>query len=589
VSAPAPAIPLPGPVSPPPAPAIPLPGPVIPVGENASPSGLAFELENVIFKATITFLSRDINPAIPGMVFLSAAPAPMLGWFRIVAYSQVYRQWPISAWQDYTSGDTLQLGVFFMNSTGVSQGYELFFKEKEQMVEFLNSVHSLRKSEKKGIATLKSPGAAAPVAHPGPVAAQSPKPTEQLMLLAAPEVQQPNIAAGYPNVPAVNEAAAAVAASTMIKPPSPLISAVKIDHASDEEHGKTPIGTLIDLEADGAVSAPSQAPSEAMEILSTLDLYDDSNDVSSSTSEAQLFQEQIVTTARKILGVFLLSSVGGETMDELSQTVEGIKAGIMEFVAQSAKDRELSVQKQQALEKMVNDVFDSLEVQRLPETDCTNNKQARIQYTVDELLALQPSATTPPAHLTSIQLPLKNPSKSDACPDSGLKTSRWASAGTDFKHESCFTWPAYEKKWPKRSELSELARLDPQKQVTAGTEDLIDYYFPHPEVGIDRGAKLADNPAVASDKGHGAGQSMPEMEDVEALRQKISRLSLEPDSSQASIEAVTKSLPSSSANPQATPAVQPAIQPAVRGLGASRHSAGLVPASSGQFKFHIPK
>ncbi|KAG7289699.1 hypothetical protein NEMBOFW57_006075 [Staphylotrichum longicolle] len=219
--------------------------------------------------------------------------------------------------------------------------------------------------------------------------------------------------------------------------------------------------------------------------------------------------------------------------------------------------------------------------------------------------------------------------------DSGLQSSRWASGGTGAKHANYFTGPAYEKTWAKRSYLEDLAQLDPQARVTAGAEDLMDFYFPLPnndEISAGPGATQlpANGVQDVASTGNESEVATPERTDnIETLRVGISRLSIEspPAASQSHAPLRTQALSSvvhasrelqvqatshvttevtrtpvdhhhqhasqpysvniPGVEPTQEPAASPAPQPRLRGLAASRHSTGPGPANAGNFRHHV--
>lgn len=717
-----------------------------------------------MFKAQIKFLSRDINPAWQAMLLLFRASQPELGLFAVFVCGCKFCEWPVSAWQDYTSGTACELGLCFMDQGGTAQGYELFFNNNNELLEFMRCLRALKAGEHletlqvtssfridsavsdvsrsagsvahidvgaKGMETQQSNGVltSAPVskgaAHifassevlitlaqkdspsaidfphshdrtRAPTAGARPIATGAVPLSAAigspalsndsledpaqksiPRVRLPPVKACPAAPPIVNEDVTTAATSTgapMESAESPnqnggptkkttvlaedsLIDLGMEDGSNaipivDKDVGVTAAGPSTSAPVEGADSsgqngaptkktsvledihtdlgmeddsfAVSRAPSEAVELLSTLDPYEYKNDSSNAGLDAELSREDIVTVGRNLLGVFLLRSMGGDTKNELAQTVDGIKMGVMQFLVQDAKDRGMSAQKLQELQDMVNGVFNSMHTSPPHDVPDSVGKEHRIQYTPETLLSLRHGAIAPPAWLADVPLPLKTlPQKSHASAvtpqlgravdamqwvlghaDSpatepqngqnaspvtdtkpvqvtGLRTSRWASEGTQLRHENNFTGPAYEK-GPMRSQLQELAQLDPQARVTSGAEDVIDYYFPNSNVN-GNGARQTAPQAAAPER------AVRATDDIETLRKRMSRLSIRSDSPRRSVLSQLQASCEKAAQSSTAGSIQPQPVPKLRGLGASRHSSGASPATSGKFNFHLPK
>ncbi|KAL2129814.1 hypothetical protein VTI74DRAFT_7284 [Chaetomium olivicolor] len=105
---------------------------------------LAFALADEVFRAAINFQSREFNSAMSAIVLLSAARRPELGLFTVAIDRRKYSQWPISAWDDYTTGADNLLGVRFVDGNGASQGYDLRFHSDEELRQFMRTVRTLQ-------------------------------------------------------------------------------------------------------------------------------------------------------------------------------------------------------------------------------------------------------------------------------------------------------------------------------------------------------------------------------------------------------------------------------------------------------------
>jgi hypothetical protein len=614
--------------------------------------------ENTVFRVSINFWSRTINPAVAAIVFLSSGNLPQLGgFFTVVLFGRMYCQWPISAWYDYSTGANRSLGVTFRESNGASQTYQLFFITDKDMREFMAAVRSLHSETSSSPAVINSAVTNPPDVKSSIQVASAPvalKATQHLL----PSTCAPNGTDGIPSVresvtsPATNNGASTVVAAASYSPPD------KVTKKEDQD--MAPTRKTGELEQDAPADA-SIATSESSLVIS-----------GSVTPSTRLTRQQILATCGRLLHVFIIAGLQGETKEEVGQTVAGIKAGVLAHVMEDAGVRGLSAQALQEIEDLVRGVFDSLSMF----SNDTGGERRRIQYSHEELMsrrhaAVQPACLDIPyslkpqnsrrqtitsSHETQItrsanamQWVLGQPSspvpepertqptvrgvtradgiRSDKAPpskpepalvssaagaavsrDIGLQKSRWASGEEDVKHANYFTGPRYEKDWPKRSYLNDLAQLDPQAKVTAGAEDLIDFYFPSQAyddatVGsqaVANSGNIANASSgvdASSTFGARSRSSTSKTDSIETLRVGMSRLSIQsPRPAPAQPVQVPQSLadapapPSNHASTQPSSASQAAQSPAVlRGLGASRHSAGNAPSSSGQFNFHIPK
>jgi len=682
---------------------------------------LPFELANVLFRITVRFLSRDINPALPALILLSAAGRPELGFFTVVIFNRKFCQWPISAWQDYASGARNVLGVTFRDSPHSCQGYELGFKTYSEMLGFLNTVKSLQTgkhadqvdslsaptSAPRSVPTLASTLGPAPALSstpvsapaptpvptptPTPVSAPTPTPASALAVNFVSNATVPTTAIVDDSVGVANHWATSSGTNGLqdlqtstqttnghARNPEQILAqdaasvtnscaTVAVDAITQPEHedssgpgpkedqventGEPVQDTLIAFEEDDT-SVASPHPSEAAELLSTLEPYPNGNGTDTPYS-----QTTIVEMARNVFEFFLFSGAGGRTVtvEETNRVADGVRSGVLEHIMQDARVKGAGTDEVQAIEAMVNNVFAALsdsnrraqlahaestqaqpvaaqppqarpveaplahaeptraQPTQTPVVEAQQNRtrDARVRYTPEELLSLRLAAIQPPASLadnpylpksdgravklgtpsqgrlvarTSPRDGREKPRASLGRPqvekaahamqwvlgaeprtptepkapklelkpetretraatsstagrsvtqDSGLQSSRWASAGTEGKHANYFTGPAYEKTWAKRSYLEDLAQLDPQAEVIAGAEDLMDFYFPLPSngeivAGPSGGQTPADGGEDAAPTENVSEAATPERTDnIETLRVGISRLSIE--------------------------------------------------------------
>lgn len=656
------------------------PDPPVPTDVSAIQSPL--ELKHIVFKASIYFLSPDINPAMPAMVFLSAARRPMLGFFVIVIYGREFTTWPISAWYDYTTGPDHLLGVIFRDPAGTSLGYDLFFPSDGNMIDFMRSIRSIQAGDYLHMVDKALPPEPRPESRKPP-AMKYPAPAQHSEAQELPELpsavpsalasDQPIVDTSQDKEPtsfteADDGAAAAEESPASDNFPSENTALPTLGDTWAQGSSMPGSSVLIDFEAEDAGVVASQHPSEAAELLSTLESLDadsDGNKVishapqddasdgfGSTMTPASLSSETIIAVCRSLLQVFLFHDRREITRHELDQTVEGIKSGVMTHFMAQAESQGQSPQNVQGIKKIINEAFDSVALRR------SIKVKDRIRYTAEEMMSMRHGAIKPPACLADIpylpqpsnrsrtasmasthsrptperkssltsvvgsqtgvsqslhlqksanamQWVLGQDSSPEAEPegspaaapsstvtavprDEGLQKSRWASGKEEVKHANHFTGPAYEKAWTKQGYLKELAQLDPHAKVTAGNEDLINFYFPSvkdkaptnwEEPGLVR---RSDSTAKTS---HGG-----KTDDMETLSFDLSRLPIKSPQTMRS-QPVQQPVPTQPVQPAETsgPAESPAAQPRFRGLAASRHSAGTGPESSGNFNFYVPK
>lgn len=813
---------------------------------------LPFELANILFRITVRFLSRDINPGLPALILLSSAGRPHLGYFTVVIFNRKFCQWPISTWQDYASGANNVLGITFRDGEHSCQGYELGFTKYSEMLQFMEIAKSLKAG--KHLDQFESTSApismptVAPAAAPAPslVQVSTPAPASAQVAGTTPtptstHAQAPTRAPGSaqvpPPAPALTHSADAVR-NPIVSTTTVVTNSVGVENPGDASSGtdgtrgpqtsmqttnghvpgtRHAVGqdaasatkghstvalaaerartqfeefsgsshednlvdntgdpvhdTLIAFDEDDA-SVASPHPSEATELLSTLEPYPSGS--GTHTSYSHMSASNIIEMARGVFNFFLFSGAGGPTVtvEETNQVADGVRSGVMEHVMQDARLNGADPEALQEVENMVNRIFTALAEANhraqvahaqpsraqpaqpeLAETATTQSRPAeapvahaqpgqalstqtraaqtqhgraqnrRIEYSAEQLLSLRAAAVQPPASLASnpylpksdgrawqISTPssgrlgprssprnaedkpwasfgqsqvkksanamqwvlggelgaatepeapkpeTKQAAETEPAPqretqetqtaasstagrsvtqDSGLQSSRWASGGTGARHANYFTGPAYEKTWAQRSYLEDLAQLDPQARVTAGAEDLMDFFFPLPNndeilAGPAAAQILANGVQDAAPIGNEFEVATPERTDnIETLRVGISRLSIEspPAASQPRASLRTQTLSSAvhasrelqvqatshvttevtrtpvdhhhqhtsqsnsvnipGVEPTQEPAESPAPQPRLRGLAASRHSTGPGPANAGNFRHHV--
>lgn len=549
--------------------------------------------ENTVFKVPVKFLSRTINPAAPAIIFLSTPNPPELGGLLTVnIYGRNFCEWPISKWSDYSTAADRSLIIMFTESgkSGESYGYQLNFNTDRDLTEFMTTMRSLQSGDYSS--------SAAPNTMVIPAANSS---------VRVADARAPGKIQGELRSTHALSGTAAVVSTASHNPLCEIASYASQDKMPAKKTGNP---------EKGATVITRQPPTKG-----------DSHETSEgSASSSTLTQKQILNTCSSLLHVFLFGGLEGKTKEEVGQTVEGIKAGVLDHVMHDARSQGLNSQSLQEIETLILGVFESL-----PST--APKQKRRFQYSIEELMSMRHAAAKPPACLanlppsylpksqnsgrktststheaqisrsaTAMQWVLQADSSkpesgsgaakadatradkapqpkpkmvpsaagSEASRDTGLQNSRWASGGDEVKHANYFTGPAYEKEWPmRRGYLDELMQLDPQAQVTAGAEVVVDFYFPSHGDGKALAGSEVDNPGAPS----GVESPRPASTQPVQMLPPAQPLAVPtPHPSQASAQVVQS----------------PAPQPQLRGLGSSRHSAGNAPSSAGQFNFVIP-
>ncbi|KAK3903827.1 hypothetical protein C8A05DRAFT_14223, partial [Staphylotrichum tortipilum] len=368
---------------------------------------LPFEIPNILFKINVRFLSRDINPALPALVVLSAAKPPQLGFFTTVLFSRKFCEWPISAWYDYSTGADNQLGMSFQDGHSSFQSYQLYFNEEKELVQFMDVMRVLKDGKPADEAASKTP---APVPRPPTPASKAPAPvlttTTGVPAALAPVATKTSV---HVAAPTKGESVGPPTPQTMVAgfgPHPATLPVAKVMNGpvqaelQDEKMAESVHGTLIDLENDDKSVADSQPPSEATDLLLTLDTHDFSKEADSHISPADhVPRKEIVDTARNLFNFFLLTGTGGkaETMAQLNEMAEGVCSGVLEHMIQDARARGFSTDHLEEIREMVNGVFAALVAAKkktLP--DGTAFRPSRLQYTAFELMSMRHGAVQPP-------------------------------------------------------------------------------------------------------------------------------------------------------------------------------------------------
>ncbi|KAK4138862.1 hypothetical protein BT67DRAFT_453385 [Trichocladium antarcticum] len=334
--------------------------------------------ENTVFKVPVNFLSRTINPAAPAIIFLSTPNPPELGGLLTVnIYGRTFCEWPISKWSDYSTAADRSLIIMFTESgmSGESYGYQLNFNTDRDLTEFMTTMRSLQSGNYSS--------SAAPNTMVIPAANSS---------VRVADARAPGKIQGELRSTHALSGTAAVVSTASHNPLCEIASYASQDKMPAKKTGNP---------EKGATVITRQPPTEG-----------DSHETSEgSASSSTLTQKQILATCSSLLHVFLFGGLEGKTKEEVGQTVEGIKAGVLDHVMHDARSQGLNSQGLQEIETLILGVFESL-----PST--VPKQKRRFQYSIEELMSMRHAAAKPPACLAN--LPSSYLPKSQ---NSGRKTS----------------------------------------------------------------------------------------------------------------------------------------------------------------------
>ncbi|SPQ20976.1 d490303e-7063-4d67-be6a-4c2d69ee0125 [Thermothielavioides terrestris] len=389
---------------PPPAPYWGVPMPQMIADPNAP---LPFEVQNVVFKTSALFQSRDIYPAMSSIVLLSAARRPELGLFTVVLFNRKFCEWPISAWYDYSTGADNLLGITFVDGTGSIQGYELFFGNFDSLRDFMTTVRSLKAGEFAD--QVESSTATSVPAQAPPSAAASNHTTSGASVMDSsigtngnrftPSDSQkaqsvvPSREAGTSPTTTSGRVAAQVPSPTAND--SQTANGSLAENSSSEWTGEPDQGDLINIGEAGDIStAPSRPQSESTDLLSSLEPVDPSNGAVSNAPPFEVTREEILITVRSLFTYFICSS-GDFRAEALDQTAEGVRSGVLKHLLQEARAQGLSAEKIQDLEELTNSLLASVIRDH-------RSKTRRFRYTVEELQSMRHAALEPPGGLADI-------------------------------------------------------------------------------------------------------------------------------------------------------------------------------------------
>lgn len=380
-----------------------------PVVDSSLPAANAavLELEDTLLRAEVLFRRPNENSRMPSIVLLSSGGPPTFGLFTVMVNDAKFYQWAIATYDDYLNSEDLE--VCFLFNHGL--GYSFTFKTQDQLVRFLNVLKDLKKAAATGISQTSTP---LPIQKPAHMSAPLPK---------EPTVQKP---VSKPSLPFIPPAASPL-------PPDLLTSNTQIRRSQEivrpTSQGEESRAKLINLDTENASTAPSRAPSEASELLSTLEPYDFTKKLELQGPAS--FIKNIRAVARAFLGAFHLNGKAGKTKAEIAETTQGIREGIIQHFED---DETLTAEERQLIEPALFSIFEEMinnspakaaapektlgvgfptssrpsapatnQAESISPTTSTSSGSNRIQYDSDEMKAMRENAIAPSTDLGSLE------------------------------------------------------------------------------------------------------------------------------------------------------------------------------------------
>jgi hypothetical protein len=94
------------------------------------------------FQSKIKYLD-DRQQLVLGMVYLSKAPPPDPGYFTLIVEGKMICHWPLSQWQNFLNKDNGVI-IKFRGIGGKDISYDLLFREKSTFLDFISTLSRLR-------------------------------------------------------------------------------------------------------------------------------------------------------------------------------------------------------------------------------------------------------------------------------------------------------------------------------------------------------------------------------------------------------------------------------------------------------------
>ena len=469
--------------------------------------------DKIIYKNKIRFLTNEIHPAMPALLYLSEDEDGKV-MFTVMVWGRKYCHWPISQWKDHMTGESNYLRSVFGEPDGTIHIYDLVFDTTAQMVEFGNTAQELKDCQSNAVAsTMPSAGKTVQPTVADSFGTKTVVATRARKKASISSSSSTEVDAGMLATNGVQPAYNAMKHDLLLEGFEPPIcqddDLINLDSPRDlltrPNSPELPSSKFLCPNAVNSCAGSSESE----------ELFLDSPANKSGSGALVLPYEQAVRefkqTCRSLLSVFLANNISGETMKEIGQTAEGIQLGVTKFIIENARSGGAS---KEALEKVK-------ELIKVVVADAQFVK-TRYVYSIEQLLSMREGTIAPATPLpefsrrrretTPRQVTLEpqltratadvqwllgqdkhaakettasggksfNDSSKTICPrgDKGLQASRWAT-GNEVIYNNAFTGPLYSNK-VRNNMAQELAQLDPETNVhnIAGMQHILDCYFP---------------------------------------------------------------------------------------------------------------
>ncbi|KAK3996730.1 hypothetical protein QBC44DRAFT_304230 [Cladorrhinum sp. PSN332] len=312
------------------------------------------EPENTVVKVDVQFRPPSAPNHMPSRVFLSFGGPPAYGFFTVAVYGAKFCQWSFATYDDCINGEGFELICLFNHGLG----YSLVFQSKDEMVQ----VYKTLKAHKEKISEAQKLGAVFNAQASKPAQVKKP---EQVKPAASPKEcsRSSTTAESLPpsREPSKMSGTTARIVAKSTGPVASILAAGSLTSSSEgrrspEVTNSTALASesknkLINLEADDYTVASSCAPSEASELLSTLEPYD----FVKPEDPIEAFANEVRAMARNFLCVIYASGVAGKTKTEIADTVRVIHQGIIQ---RFKDDDSLAPEKRQAVEPALSSIFE---------------------------------------------------------------------------------------------------------------------------------------------------------------------------------------------------------------------------------------
>ncbi|KAK4456444.1 hypothetical protein QBC42DRAFT_191020 [Cladorrhinum samala] len=596
------------------------------------------ESEDTLLRTEVLFRRPNETSPMPSTVLLSSGGPPSFGHFTVLVNDVKFCQWAIATYDDYLNSEDLEVCFLFHHGLG----YSFTFKTQDQLVRFLNVLKDLKKAAVTGICLTSHPlpvQQSTTVAAPLPQAPTIQKPVPEPGLPAIPrtappsppdlltsntqicqsqEIVRPTTQApeARAKLVSLDAESASTAPSRALSEASELLSTVEPYDSTKKTELQSPASFIKSIRAVarvflGTFYLNGKAGQTKAEIAETIQgiregiIQHFEDDETLTVEERQLIEpalrpSALATDQAKPLSPTTSTSSGSSRIqydsDEMKAMRENAVApstdlGSLKFLPKPGEPKVFEPQPGPSVR-----VWESSQL--VASTSAMDWVMGAEAKPADESAEKQPledqvvKATEGHKPVAAAQQPNKA--------DVGLQQSRWAKPGAEIQQANAFTGGQYEKFWKQGSYYYDLIVLDRNAQLgCTSTETIMDMFYPetHGEIAMPSNSsqpRLRSDSQLISIETASTGST----DHVEHLRRGIERMTIRSQrgASAASSRPGSEAQPSTSFMPLAPLPNQPVRQPVqppaakgLRGLGASRHSGGNAPVTSGKFDFVLPK